>query len=326
MPVFNWKVAFSMADGADRPDAAADGQRQAGPSWDDLKALVAVAAHGSMNQAGRSLGESQATIGRRMRRLEDGLGVPLLKRGVNAVTLLPAGLDLLRAIAPMAEAVQDIDAAMRPHKPAYGGLIRLTATNTLSLFLSRHIQELNDTITPRQLVLLPTRRTLDLAAGEAELALRMRNPPRNTSLLARKLGTVGFAVYGVRSHLGLPVIMPSADAAVSRQRERAEAMLDERPRGPQIDELHLRLQAIKAGVGVGLLPCWVGDGEVDLVRVPPVDRLIIHEDIYLIRMERSRSDLAVTALAEALAVLLRRHRAALTGKATVFSNGGSSPA
>ncbi len=60
---------------ADGANAAANA------SWDDLRAFVAVAAHGSMNQAGLALGESQPTIGRRMRRLERALGVALLERG-----------------------------------------------------------------------------------------------------------------------------------------------------------------------------------------------------------------------------------------------------
>ena len=44
------------------------------PSWDDLRIFLAVVAHGSMNGAARALGQSQPTIARRIKALEETLG------------------------------------------------------------------------------------------------------------------------------------------------------------------------------------------------------------------------------------------------------------
>ena len=60
------------------------GPTHAQPSWDDLRIFLAVVAHGSLNSAGRALGQSQPTVARRMRVLEDLLGVALFERGRTA--------------------------------------------------------------------------------------------------------------------------------------------------------------------------------------------------------------------------------------------------
>lgn len=56
-----------------------------------LRYFTAVATHGSFNQAAASLHLTQPALSRQVKDLEDELGVPLLKRGKNAVTLTEAG-------------------------------------------------------------------------------------------------------------------------------------------------------------------------------------------------------------------------------------------
>jgi len=56
-----------------------------------LRYFAAVAAHGSFSRAARNLHLTQPALSRQVRDLEDELGVPLLVRGTNAVTLTEAG-------------------------------------------------------------------------------------------------------------------------------------------------------------------------------------------------------------------------------------------
>jgi hypothetical protein len=46
------------------------------PSWDDLRIFLAVVAHGSMNGAAKALGQSQPTVARRIKALEEPSGSP----------------------------------------------------------------------------------------------------------------------------------------------------------------------------------------------------------------------------------------------------------
>jgi len=56
-----------------------------------LRYFVAVAAHGSFNRAAGVLHLTQPALSRQVKDLEDELGVRLLARGKNAVTLTEAG-------------------------------------------------------------------------------------------------------------------------------------------------------------------------------------------------------------------------------------------
>ncbi len=282
--------------------------------WDDLRAFLGVAVHGSMNRAARALGESQPKVARRIARLEAALGVTLLTRGVNAVSLTAAGRAVLQAAGPMAAAAHDVEAAARLHRRRPDAPIRLTTTTSVALFLSRHLAELRAAAAPRDLMLLPSRRVFDLAAGEADLALRMRAPPAGAALLTRRLGVFVFAVYGHRRHAGAPMLTPPDLGPGSRQFALARRVLADRPAGPEIDEIHLRIQAVKSGVGVGSLPCFVGDADPDLVRLYHGPDYEVRDDLFLVRAAATRAEPAIESLARALAALFRRHRAAIAGE------------
>lgn len=282
-------------------------------SWDDLRAFLAVAVHGSMNRAGAVLRESQPTIGRRMARLEQVLDLALLERGVNAVSLTEAGHALLRAISPMAGAVGEIGPVIAGYRARDNTPIRLTATTSVAMFLTQNLPALQAAIAPRGLIILPSRRPFDLARGEADIALRMRALPKSPHYLARKLGRIGFSLYGISRDPALPVILPSGDETVSRQFALANMALGDRTTGPEIDEMPLRYQAITAGIGIGTLPCWIGDSDPRLVRIFAAPEFRMAEDVFLIRLARSRTDPSIESLAEALTALFRASRRALAG-------------
>ncbi len=280
-------------------------------SWDDLRAFLAVSVHGSMNRAAQALGESQPTVGRRMRRLEDRTGLVLMERSANHVSITEAGQALLRVLSPMGLASGEIAQVLKTFTPRDDQPIRLTATTSVALFLSEAMAELHRAAAPRQLVLVPTRQSLDPYRGETDLALRMRRVSSDSRLLSRRVGLISFAIYGRAGDSDLPMILPSGHHNMSAHRKVALAQIPPRRQGPQIDELHLRLQAVRAGVGAGILPCWMGDAEPGLERLSRESSQFIHEEIFLVRSERSRGDRVIEAVARALTALLRRTRARL---------------
>ncbi|MFT4628781.1 MAG: DNA-binding transcriptional LysR family regulator [Myxococcota bacterium] len=69
----------------------------------DLNALelfVAAAGAGSLSEAARRTGVPLATVSRRVRKLEDDLGVRLVERGSQGLALTPAGTQLLAEASP----------------------------------------------------------------------------------------------------------------------------------------------------------------------------------------------------------------------------------
>ena len=61
------------------------------PNWDDLRLLLAVAQRGSFLGAAKQLNLAVSTVSRRLTKLEDTMGYPLLERGVDGSTLTTKG-------------------------------------------------------------------------------------------------------------------------------------------------------------------------------------------------------------------------------------------
>lgn len=64
--------------------------------FDDLKGFVAVAEHCAFRRAALNTGMRQSVLSRRVRKLEDELGVSLLERHRSGVSLTGAGRDYLK--------------------------------------------------------------------------------------------------------------------------------------------------------------------------------------------------------------------------------------
>jgi DNA-binding transcriptional LysR family regulator len=286
-------------------------------SWDDLRAFLAVSRHGSMNRAATELGESQPTVGRRMRRLEDRTGLMLFLRGPNSLAFTPAAQALARALQPMSAAGAALNEIIAAHRAGNQHAVRLTSTNSIAIFLSENMAQLRQAASPRDVVLVPTRNFVDILRGEGEIALRMRQVAPEPGLLSRKVAIVSAAIYARSGQADLPMITPPPSRAFSGYRDLALREAQHRGQGPQIDELHLRLQAIRAGVGAGILPCWIGDADPLLVRLSHDSNQFIHEEMFLVRSERSRHDPAVEAVATALVDVFRRNRRRLSGNIDV---------
>ena len=244
-------------------------------------------------------------MARRIRALEEALGVALFQRGPNSLDLTEAGRAVLEAASPMAEA-----AGARPRgrgglPPRSRGPVRITATTSVTLFLSPCGGPGRRGAADRTR-LPPDAASLDLAAGEADIALRMRQLPEGDDLVARKIGRIAFAIYA-STREPAALIIPPEDPNLSQQAALIALFGDGRPVAARIGDMPIRYQAAKTGLGAAVLPCWLGDADAELVRVldPPPDMV---EDVYLITHPRSRRRPAVTAVAAALAGLFRREQ------------------
>jgi len=282
------------------------------PSWDDLRIFLAVVAHGSMNAAAKALGQSQPTVARRLKVLEETLSVSLFHRGPNNLDLTEAGRAVLEASSPMAEAASAVPRTAAAYRPDPEAPVRITATASVTMFLSRHAAQLHQAAAHVEIAYIPTRRKLDLASGEADIALRMRNLPEATEdLIARKIGRLAYAMYN-RTEEVQAVIAPPEDPNLSRQAAYVAAFAEGRTIAARIGDMPIRYQAAKAGLGAACLPCWLGDSDPELVQVAKPQAELV-DDIFLMIHRRSRSRPNVTRVANALATLFKRNQKALVG-------------
>ena len=284
--------------------------------WDDVRVFLAVAREGSLRAAGRVLGLSQPTVGRRLASFEAAFGGPAL------FDRLPEGLRLNAAGAALVETAEQLeDAALaleRRHaatSPALSGTVRVSVGEWAAVFLAGALAggspKLPDGITVE---LVESQQTANLARREADLAVR-HHPPEGGDLYIAKLGTFAAAVYRRTDCIGEAWVTYTEEQAHFPTARWVQQRIDETGAPVALRasrSLTMQLAAIRAGAGQGLLPCFVGDADPSLARVtPPVPE--VAADYWVIVHRDLRRAVCVRAVIDWVRALFAERRDALAG-------------
>ena len=260
---------------------------------DELAMLVDVAVSGSLTAAAKRLGVPKSTVGRAIRRIEDELGVALVRRMTRGPALTEPGRLLADLAAPHIAALHDATAALgRTSSEAYG-LLRITAPTDVGSvviapllpgFLARHPR-----VRPE---IVHTLRVVDLVREGVDVAIRLTMAPRlpSSTLIARKLGAADIGFYASPSYAArreLPkhprdladhdnvLLFPGDTTTYHLKGPKGLAQVRVSGRVSGDDFLFVR-GSVVAGVGIGALPWFIASQELangTITRVLPEYRL-----------------------------------------------------
>lgn len=240
--------------------------------WDHLRTFEAVARLGSVTAAAKALGVSQSTASRHLARLEESAGSPLLLRSAP-LALTERGASVLAAMRPMLDAARAAEAALED-TPELRGEVTITATRELVRWeLVPILPQFHVAYPQLRLRLLTGNRVASLAAGDADIALRMVRPSRG-ELIARRWRTFSygyFASRGLELHRDVPWIGLAGSLAAIPEQKHAERMFEGRAARLLVEDVEALGLAIAAGLGVGILPRALGPHLGDVVEVSPRD-------------------------------------------------------
>jgi DNA-binding transcriptional LysR family regulator len=258
--------------------------------WDDVRVFLAIAREGSMRAAGRALGLSQPTIARRLAAFEATFGgSTLFDRLPEGLRLNQSGEQLVASAESVEEAALGLERRRAAASPALSGTVRVSTGECAAGFLARCLSGPTATALPSgiTLELVESRQTANLARREADMALR-HQPPESGDFYVTRAGTFACAVYRRRGAEAVPWITYTKEQAhyapaqwVGRQVEKTG-----KPVALRASSMLMHLEAIRAGTGRGVLPCYVGDGHPLLERLtPPIAEIaadywiIVHRDL-----------------------------------------------
>lgn len=255
--------------------------------WDDLRFFLAVARHGSTLAASRSLKVSQATVSRRITLFEEKLGVELFARTPAGYALTARGLALVPAAEAVEAAAGHFGEAVGAESRKLSGLVRLTTVESAAnAWVIPAVARLHDSHPEVQVEILTTDANLDLARGEADIAIRFGPRPDHEALIARHLTELEECVYASRE-LATRLGRPENLAALSRYPLIVESSVpfgrfarwlsEAVPEGrivQRVTSLSTAIAGVRAGIGAAVLPCIMGDDLKGLVRLmPPIPEL-----------------------------------------------------
>jgi len=281
--------------------------------WSDVRIFLAIARAQSLNGAARLTGQSQPTMGRRLKALERAVGHALFQRGADGFVLTDEGAALLAHAERMEEESLAFERGLAGQEQQLEGQLRVSSSDWFGVHMLTPVFAEFVKAHPRVTVELVTdARLLNLARREADLAFRIQ-PFGEPDVVQRRLMTVPYGLYAAKGRArplardGSGCALITLDAAY-RDFPDARWLAQALPRAhvaftSNSREAQARMCA--EGVGVAVLPRPLGDAVAGLRRLktetPPPGRDVwvgFHRDLRRLRRLRALVDLCVDRLAQ----------------------------
>ena len=286
-------------------------------NWDDLRVVLAIAQEGTLSGAARSLRVTHSTVFRRLGAIEGNLGVRLFERFRDGYSATPAGEAAAALAGRFASEFVALERRLSGQDLRPSGTVRIATTDTICTMLMRHVPALRLAHPEIHLEITISNAMANLTRREADVALRPV-PGAPETLVGRRIADVAHAIYCSTAYIarhrngdsnsyewvGLDDTLATTVIGRWMHGNVRDARIAVR-----VDGLPAARDAARAGMGVALLPCYLGDEDDGLRRLMPATAvrsvlwLLTHNDLKRTARIRAVMDFLGTALGSERALL-----------------------
>ncbi|MCX5542139.1 LysR family transcriptional regulator [Paraburkholderia sp. CNPSo 3076] len=294
--------------------------------WDNLRVFLAAARAQSGLEASHILRMSQSTISRRIQRLEKDTGTKLFKRSSQGLSLTSSGHRLLEHVEKLESTLSAVETTVFSDAVALSGEIRLGATEGFgTFFLAPQLANFCSRHPAITLDILPLPRTLNLSKREADASVAIDRPSAN-SFVTCKLTEYRLLPYASKAYLERSSKIRNKDDLInhrwidyvddlifSPQQFSLTSWLPSLKPSFRSTSVIAQAQAVKAGLGIAVLPCFLGSVTGDLVPILPKE-VDIRRTFWLVAPPERREIARVKALWEYIREVAEANKAFLMGE------------
>lgn len=246
-------------------------------SWDDMCLIHAITEVGTLSGAAHALHVSHPTAFRRLNKLEQKMEVRFFDRARSGYTATAAAEEVSSLVGRLRNEVLAVERKIAGRDTRPSGTLRVTTTDALLFgWLSPGLREFRHSYPDIRLEVVVSNDVFSLSKREADIAVRPANRP-DECLVGRRLGTIEQAAYisqtsstrtdseeevAAADWIGPDESMtyPAFDRWLEQQG------LVERCR-TRVNTVYGMLTAVRAGLGMSVLPCYLGENDAQLTRV-----------------------------------------------------------
>lgn len=270
-------------------------------AWDDFRLVKAIADARSLGGAAEALAVNNSTVFRRLNTLEDQLGVRIFERARTGYLLTSAGEEMVALASRMSESIIEFERRIAGQDVRPSGELRVTTADTMfSDLIAPAFAEFHAKFPDILLDFIIDNRPLNLSRRDADVAIRAATDPPET-LVGRRVGTIAWSAYASRELLarhkldpkegsaflapGIPWIGMSYPIHTMSPTKWLEDNVPPANVVARVSAVSAIVAGLRAGIGVGVLPCFMGAKDPSLVRValtPKADSglwLLTHPDL-----------------------------------------------
>ena len=255
--------------------------------WDKLRIFHAAAEAGSFTHAGEALHMSQSAVSRQISSLEADLKVTLFHRHARGLMLTEQGELLNGTVTEVFAKLQTVETLLSDTTSKPSGELRVTAPIGFgTVWITQRLREFMELYPDIQVELILNDEQVDIGMRAADVAIWTREPLQadliRRPLFSSRVRAFASAQY-VRRH-GAPQSLAELDkhrivAYSGLPAQHLDAMtwietvgrdgLGPREAALRVNSVVAIKYAIRAGIGIGMMPDYMTDEETDLVPVLP---------------------------------------------------------
>ncbi len=290
------------------------------PNWDDLKIFHAVCNLGSFSKAAEALMLTQPTVSRRIDGLEKSLGTQLLRRSPTGVTPTDEGHMVLEHAQLMQISARELTRKVRQRDDSVEGTVRVAVPDGLfTYWLAPRLPEFQRAYPMLCVEFVCGTDDMDAEQSNAHIAVRFndRVPPHYVSL---PLGALHHLPYASKEYLALYGYPRTVHDLVAHryvyhtnQRHQTDRWDKEILAIAQLVQIALvtnsssgLVEAVRAGLGIGMLPSYFANFENDLVLLDYEYKAQAH--FWLVFEQRLRDLARVRAVVDWIKTVIDKHR------------------
>lgn len=246
-------------------------------NWDDLKFFLAVCRTGSVRTAALQLGVNHTTVSRRINSFEKDLGQRLFERSSKGYVKTKLADEIFNEASYLEERLSSVERKIVGQDDVLSGEIRVTFPDFIGVdLLMPGIAEFISEYPKIEIDIVDSAKELNLANREADVAFRIvKSPPEY--LIGRKLAVIHRSCYiskKFKQKMLDPIWLAQQNwiGWTDKLRRPVGVIAREYPKlvsKHKISNGHLQQEACRNGVGVSILPCFKGDIDDSVVRIPP---------------------------------------------------------
>jgi len=241
--------------------------------WNDIKYYLAVMREGSVTQAGKSLGVNHTTVSRRVAAFEKKLNVRLFDRLPSGYIATEAADNIFSYALWMEESALSIDREISGRESELKGALLLTISSSLvNVILFPYLTEFRRRYPFIELQIKSSPNLSNLNAREADIAIRLTpSPPDN--LIGKRICMMGHGIYASKSYLDNLVDLENSMVDLvlwSNEQDKPEwskKPFENTRVAIRVDSGSNMVAAVKGGLGLARLPCYLAEGEETLTRL-----------------------------------------------------------
>ena len=288
--------------------------------WGDLRFVLETVRHGGLSGAARELGVNHATVARRIAAAEAALGTPLFDRRPTGYVPTQAGTDAARAAERFEAEQATLSRAIAARDNSLSGPLTVTAPQLMIQTVLAPILGAFGAAHPGiTLTVLGANATLNLAHREADVAIRIASDP-DPDLVGRRVAAQNSAVFAHRDYVA--ALMARGATGLDWLRflhweQTPKPVMEGYPETKvtmYLDDMVAMVGALRAGLGATRMPCFLGDTDPLLARVPDLP-LMPYPPIWVLTHADLRHVPRIATFSRFVSDALRAERAKFAGEA-----------